>query len=75
MDTGRENQCKTLSKIIALHCKCNVLILKLYITELIFKVMVICRIDDTRMEKPIRNHKANAFMNTIKMQTRGALNF
>ena len=24
----RENQCKTLSKIIALHCKCNVLILK-----------------------------------------------
>lgn len=28
VDTGRENQCKTLSKIIACHCKCNILILK-----------------------------------------------
>lgn len=36
-DMERENQCKTLSEIIALHCKCSVLILKSYFTELFFK--------------------------------------
>lgn len=43
---------KTLSKIIALLCRCTVLILKSCFTELTFKVMVISNIDSTDVEKP-----------------------
>lgn len=49
-DTGRENQCKTLSKIIAFHYKYNVLILKSHFADLVFKVMVIHSIDYTDVE-------------------------
>lgn len=52
-DTGSENEYKTLSKIIALHCKCNILILKSYFADLVFKVMVIHSIDYTDVEKPL----------------------
>lgn len=50
-DTGSENECKTLSKIIALYYKCNILILKSYFADLVFKVMVIHSIDYTDVEK------------------------
>lgn len=50
---GSENECKTLSRIIALHCKSNVLILKSYFANLVFKVMVTHSIDCTDVEKPL----------------------
>lgn len=50
---GERMNVKTLSKIIALHYKCNVLILNLYFADLVFKVMVIHSIDYRDVETPL----------------------